>query len=139
MIEMLPDAELLERYVQAGDEQAFRELVELYVNLVFSTARRTTGDAHASEDIAQTVFTRLAKSARKLRPNSVLASWLHSDARLVSCHDVPRSSHPIQRQRHQINSWTTSTLFTNKLSNLVIRTGAQSQRLERAQKAAKKN
>jgi RNA polymerase sigma factor (sigma-70 family) len=81
---MVSDGELLRRYMAAGDEEAFREIVERYINLVFAAARRQVQDAHLAEDVTQLVFVRLARNARRLRPDSVLAGWLHADTRLTA-------------------------------------------------------
>src|SRR4030095_14830083 len=75
---MLDDRQLLRRYVADGSEAAFGELVARYVNLVYSAAlRRTGGDTYLAQDVAQLVFTDLARKARSLRANIVLAGWLH--------------------------------------------------------------
>jgi DNA-directed RNA polymerase specialized sigma subunit len=43
---------LLAEYVTHGSEQAFREIVERYLNLVHSAAlRMADGDSHLAEDI----------------------------------------------------------------------------------------
>src|SRR4029077_1838248 len=75
---MLDDRQLLARYLTEGSEAAFSEIVSRYVNLVYSAAlRRTGGDAHAAPDVAQSVFTDLARKAGSLPRNIVLAGWLH--------------------------------------------------------------
>ena len=75
---MLDDQQLLRRYATDGSEAAFGELVARYVNLVYSAAlRRTGGDTHLAQDAAQLVFTDLARKARSLPKNVVLAGWLH--------------------------------------------------------------
>lgn len=75
---MLDDQQLLERFAKDRSEAAFGELVNRYVNLVYSTAlRRTNFDAHLAQDIAQLVFTDLARKAPSLSQNVVLAGWLH--------------------------------------------------------------
>ena len=57
---MLNDAELLSRYTGANDEQAFAEVVDRYLNLVFSAAlRHIDGHPHLAEDVAQEVFSDL--------------------------------------------------------------------------------
>jgi RNA polymerase sigma factor (sigma-70 family) len=70
--------ELLTEYVRSGSEQAFRELVARYIDLVYSTGLRMVGgDRHLAEDVAQTVFTQLALKAHKLSPEVMLGGWLH--------------------------------------------------------------
>ena len=76
------DAELLRRYAEEGSEAAFTELVHRRVDLVYSAAlRRTGGDPHRAADVAQQVFTTLARDARKLLRHPVLAAWLHTATR----------------------------------------------------------
>jgi RNA polymerase sigma factor (sigma-70 family) len=69
---------LLADYVVLGSEQAFRELVDRYVDLVHSAAvRLVDGDTHLAEDLTQTVFLDLARTARKLPKAVSLGGWLH--------------------------------------------------------------
>ena len=64
---MTPDSELLGRYAGTRSEDAFAELVRRHVNLVYSAAlRQVNGDAHLAQDVAQTVFTDLARKAGSL-------------------------------------------------------------------------
>jgi RNA polymerase sigma factor (sigma-70 family) len=75
---MPDDQQLLSRFAENRSEAAFGELVSRYVNLVYSTAlRRTDFDAHLAQDVAQLVFTDLARKAPSLSRNVVLAGWLH--------------------------------------------------------------
>lgn len=70
--------DLLAEYVQTGSETAFRELVNRYVDLVYSVALRlVNGDTHRAEDVSQMVFSDLASLARKLPPGVMLGGWLH--------------------------------------------------------------
>ncbi len=79
---MNDDATLLRRYADTGSNPAFTALVDRYVDLVYSAAlRRTGGDAHHAADIAQQVFTTLARDARKLARHTVLSAWLHTATR----------------------------------------------------------
>jgi RNA polymerase sigma factor (sigma-70 family) len=69
---------LLAAYVESGSEQAFHELVDRYVDLVYSTARRLVGgDAQLAEDVTQTVFIDLARKARDFSGEVMLGGWLH--------------------------------------------------------------
>ncbi|HWN97186.1 MAG TPA: sigma-70 family RNA polymerase sigma factor [Methylomirabilota bacterium] len=75
---MTDTSELLRRYVEAGSEQAFAELVERHVDLVYSTAlRKVRGDAHLAQDITQAVFADFARKARALPADVVPGGWLY--------------------------------------------------------------
>jgi RNA polymerase sigma factor (sigma-70 family) len=69
---------LLAEYTASRSETAFRELVERYINLVYSTARRlVAGDAHLAQDVTQIVFTDLARKAPGFSSQVMLGGWLH--------------------------------------------------------------
>src|SRR6185436_18519854 len=64
MNSMIESGELLRRYAKGNDEEAFAELVNRHLKLVYSAAlRQVDGVAHLAEDIAQTVFMDLAREA----------------------------------------------------------------------------
>jgi RNA polymerase sigma factor (sigma-70 family) len=73
---MTDDAQLLQEYA-GGSERAFRELVERYINLVFSAAIRHLEEAPLAQDVVQTVFTTLARKAKTLPQDVVLGGWLY--------------------------------------------------------------
>lgn len=80
---------LLRAYADRGDEAAFRQLVESYLDLVYSTAvRRVGGDAKLAEDVTQTVFADLARKARALREVELLGGWLHRHTGFVAANLV---------------------------------------------------
>jgi RNA polymerase sigma factor (sigma-70 family) len=82
---MTDSQQLLEAYVKTGSEEAFRELLARYLDLVYSTALRLVGgDTHRAEDVAQTVFTDLAREAHKLSAGAMLGGWLHRDTCFVA-------------------------------------------------------
>ena len=77
MATMNDDAKLLRKYCENQSDVAFTELVRRHLNLVYySAVRRTNGDSHLAEDIAQQVFTSLARNATTLRRDTVLPVWL---------------------------------------------------------------
>ena len=97
---MLDDQQLLRRYVTEGSEAAFGELVARHVDLVYSTAlRRADGDAHLAQDVAQLVFTDLARKARSLPKGVVLPGWLHRASRYATA-QLLRTEHR-RRAREQ--------------------------------------
>lgn len=79
---MSSDAELLHRYAEGKSEAAFAELVGRHLDLVYSAAlRQVGGDAHRAQDVAQVVFTTLARKAGSLTRHPVLAGWLYTATR----------------------------------------------------------
>ena len=75
---MMTDAELLHRYATENSQDAFAELVQRHLSLVYSTAlRQLAGDAHLAQDVAQTVFTALTRKAHALSDRASLAGWLY--------------------------------------------------------------
>ena len=84
-LNMTPDSELLGRYAQTRSEDAFAELVRRHVNLVYSAAlRQVNGDAHLAQDVAQTVFTDLARKAGSLARRESLTGWLYTSAHFAA-------------------------------------------------------
>ena len=71
------DAELVRRYADEKSEEAFAELVRRHLTPVYAFAlKRVGGDAHLAEDVAQIVFTTLARKAASLADRPVLGGWL---------------------------------------------------------------
>ena len=68
---------LLEAFVNDQDDDAFRELVQRHLNMVYHTALRCTADPTLAEEVAQQVFTILGRKARRLKPGFGLGGWLH--------------------------------------------------------------
>lgn len=80
----LDDKTLLREYAEKDSQAAFAELVKRHLNLVYSTALRSTGTPHAAEEIAHVVFIILARKAGRLRSNVVLSCWLYHTSRLTA-------------------------------------------------------
>lgn len=72
----MTDWELLRRYVEHDDEQAFLRIVERHQDFVFACAKRQAGDESTAEDVAQGVFLLLARKAPRISSGVVLTSWL---------------------------------------------------------------
>ncbi|HUR57257.1 MAG TPA: sigma-70 family RNA polymerase sigma factor [Opitutaceae bacterium] len=82
---MKDDAELLADYVAHRSEAAFTELVRRHLGLVHAVAlRRLGGDAQLAEDVAQRVFTDLARKAGSLRTGGSVSGWLYASTLVAS-------------------------------------------------------
>jgi RNA polymerase sigma factor (sigma-70 family) len=77
--------ELLRRYVADRSETAFADLVRQNIALVYSAAlRQVNGDGPAAEDVAQAVFTDLARKAPGLTNHPSLTGWLYTSTRYLA-------------------------------------------------------
>src|SRR5436189_2872826 len=74
--ETTPEA-LLVRRAQAGDETAFREIVERYQTKVFSIIHGIVRQRNDVEDIAQQVFTKVYFSIGNFDFRSSLITWIY--------------------------------------------------------------
>jgi DNA-directed RNA polymerase specialized sigma24 family protein len=74
------DVELLREYAQDGNEAAFREIVVRHTDLIYSSALRQMASPDLAQDVAQGVFSDLARKARplanSLEQNASLLGWL---------------------------------------------------------------
>lgn len=96
----MDDHDLLRQYAQNHSQDAFRELVEKHLSLVYSTARRMVSDSHLAEEVAQSTFTTLAQKADSIRPPQVVAGWLYGTARNLALHAIRTNQR--RREREQL-------------------------------------
>jgi RNA polymerase sigma-70 factor (ECF subfamily) len=79
----------LVRRVQAGDELAFRELVEKYQTKVHSIIYGILRNRNDAEDIAQQVFAKVYFSIRSFDSRSSLLTWIYKIT-VNECYDYLR-------------------------------------------------
>jgi RNA polymerase sigma factor (sigma-70 family) len=104
---MTTSQRLLAEYLTSGSEAAFRQLVERYTNLVYSTALRLVeDDTHRAEDVAQTVFVDLAHLVRKLSGETMLGGWLYRHTCFVAAKAMrgERRRQAREREATQMNA-----------------------------------
>ena len=71
------DFELVMRYARHHAEDAFAELVRRHLNLVFCAALRQVRSRQLAEEVAQSVFSDLARQAQRLALDTILTAWLY--------------------------------------------------------------
>ena len=72
----MDDTTLIKKLKQ-GDEQAFREVVNLYEGMVINTCYGFVHQYEEAEDIAQDVFVQVYKSIGKFRSDAKLSTWIY--------------------------------------------------------------
>ncbi|QBG48660.1 sigma-70 family RNA polymerase sigma factor [Verrucomicrobia bacterium S94] len=81
---MNENIELLKQYAEHGDQTAFAQIVESYINLAYSAALSCLGNADQAGDACQLTFLELSKKAGKLSDSVQLGGWIHATARHFS-------------------------------------------------------
>jgi RNA polymerase sigma-70 factor (ECF subfamily) len=81
----------LMQLVSGGDISAFEELIERHQSLVAGTVARMLGSNSDVEDIAQQVFIRVWKSARRYVPRAKFTTWLLKITRNLVFNELRRS------------------------------------------------
>jgi len=100
---MTETRQLLAEYGKSGSEEAYRELVSRYVDLVYSAAvRLVNGDTHLAEDVTQTVFADLARMAEKLSRESMIGGWLHRHTCFVASKVMRSERRRLAREREAV-------------------------------------
>jgi RNA polymerase sigma factor (sigma-70 family) len=101
------DASLLQEYAEHGAENAFGEIVIRHTDLVYSAALRQVGSPDLARDIAQSVFTDLARKApalaRKLGKDEAIVGWLYRSTRYAVL-TVLRNEHRRRTRERQVMS-----------------------------------
>ena len=83
-----PEAALVRR-CQAGDQQAFQEIVERHQSKVFSIIYGIVRSRNDAEDIAQQVFTKVYFSIKNFDLRSSLLTWIYKIT-VNECYDYLR-------------------------------------------------
>ncbi len=91
------ESALLERFVGAGDTEAFAQIVRQYAGLVYGTCLRILADADRAADATQETFFQLMRRAGEVRGS--LPGWLHRVATGKAVDLIRQDSARRQRER----------------------------------------
>ncbi|MEN9575181.1 MAG: hypothetical protein RL514_3036 [Verrucomicrobiota bacterium] len=86
------DMDLLRHFARDGVEEAFAELVRRHLDLVHSAALRQVRSPQLAEEVAQSVFTDLARDATRLKSGTVPAAWLYQVTRRTAIDVIRREA-----------------------------------------------
>ena len=88
-----------------GDRQAWDELVERYAPLIWSICRRFRLGRADTEDVAQSVWLRLAGKLATIRDPAALAGWLATTTQRECCRVLRATPRPraLQQELHAEN------------------------------------
>lgn len=78
--------------VAKGDHHAFRQLVVRHQDAVVGTVTKMLGNTTDSEDIAQMVFIRVWKHARRYKPDNKFTTYLYTIVRNLVYNETRRRS-----------------------------------------------
>ncbi|MGA2442011.1 MAG: sigma-70 family RNA polymerase sigma factor [Tepidisphaeraceae bacterium] len=92
----MTQSDLLARYAEKKDAEAFAQIVTQYQRLVFATCRRTLRNPADVDDAVQETFLRLAQKASGLHTN--LGGWLHACAANIA---IDMNRRRTSRLRHE--------------------------------------
>ena len=85
------DATLVRRCL-AGDERAYRELIERYQTAVYSVALRMVRRAEDAEDVTQETFVRMFRALDRYDPARPMRAWLLTIASRLAIDHLRRRS-----------------------------------------------
>src|SRR5262245_3670147 len=94
------DRDLLHRFADGGDQDAFATLVRRHTGLVLSVCRRALPTDQDAEDACQATFLILSKKAGTGRWQASIANWLFTTARRVA-RDLRRAAERRARREGQ--------------------------------------
>jgi len=118
-----PDMELVREFARDNSEAAFTELVRRHLNLVYSVARRCTGNDGDAQDVTQAVFIILAGKADSLDSKTVLPGWFYESTRFTAARLLRTNARRSAREQEAymqstLNDTDTATVWTQLAPHL---------------------
>lgn len=129
--DFMTDDELMIR-LQAGDEQAFSQLVERYQSMLIGFFMRNTRDLQLSEDLAQETLLKVYGQSWDYLPLGHFRGWMFRIGRNLLIDDLRRRSHDALLRSAQRKS-TEEQDAMNRIAGEFVPPGQQIEQLEFAQ------
>src|SRR5262245_31803799 len=121
------DADLLDRWIDWGDESAFEALVWRHGPMVLGVCRRVLGNASDAEDAFQATFLVLVRKARSIVPRSRVGNWLHGVAHRTAL--KARDMNSRRQKREQVAGKRTAQAPSGDENQQLARLDEELQRL----------
>jgi RNA polymerase sigma factor (sigma-70 family) len=107
------DAQLLREFAARRDETAFREIVVRHTDFVYSAALRQVESSEVARDVAQRVFTDLARKARplaeKMAEGSSLTGWLYRSTNFAALNPLRDERRRLAHERQAMEQLITNS------------------------------
>jgi RNA polymerase sigma factor (sigma-70 family) len=94
-----PDADLLDRFIGAGDPAAFEALIRRHGPMVLGVCRRLLRNPADAEDAFQATFLVLVRKAASVAPRSLVGHWLYG----VAC-KTAQKARAMREKRRQVEA-----------------------------------
>jgi len=111
------DLDLLRQFAHEGSQDAFATLVDRHLNLVYSAALRQVPSRQLAEEVVQSAFTDLARSASSLTPDTILTGWLYQVTRRTAIDVVRRE---VRRQKREQTALELNTMNAPKPNGVIL-------------------
>jgi RNA polymerase sigma factor (sigma-70 family) len=96
------DRQLLDQFVNWGEEAAFTLLLQRHGPMVFGVCRRLLHNEHDAEDVYQATFLLLARKASGIRKRESLSSWLYGVAYRLALRMKAQAASRQTRERRSV-------------------------------------
>lgn len=125
---MHPDDSIVARAAAAGDQSAFRTLVDRHSRGVYQVAFRITGTREDAEDVVQDTFVRAYRQLGRFEERASIATWLYRIGFNCAIDHVRRRSHREsleapeildQREHHRGAPTNDDLLFAGQIASRV--------------------
>ena len=100
------DVQLLERFAEQRDEDAFAALVQRHAPMVLGVCGRLLRDANDAEDALQATFLVLVRKATSISRPNLLANWLYGVARRTALAAKTRAAKRHMKETEVVDSAT---------------------------------
>jgi RNA polymerase sigma factor (sigma-70 family) len=114
------DSDLLEAFVVHGRQEAFAELVERHIDLIYAAAiRQVGGDVYRAQDLTQEVFADLARKAASLRHHPALLGWLYTSTHFAARRLIRSEQRRQKREQDYIMNMSSDAVVESQDWNVV--------------------